>query len=111
MALRADRNADARRGHDFTLVKVEWRGNRRAQPIASANRVDGIADVFEQDDELVSTHAGQRTVGVESVPAGRRTGDRVLITKRRRNAFGQQDEQLIAGWMSEAVIDRLEPVQ
>ena len=90
-----DCDADARSNHDLRAVEVE----RHAESLDDAKRqcggIGGLRDVHLNDRELVAAHAR----------------DRIRLADDLTQACGGHLEQLVAGGVSERIVDRLEVVE
>ena len=61
----ADRNPDACGGEDFLPVELHRLGEGFLDAFRDAHGVARIADVLDEDRELIPAKAGQRGIGVE----------------------------------------------
>ncbi len=90
-----DRDADARRDADLVPHQRERSGDRREHVLRHRRRVPHLRHFGQQRDELVSAQARH---GVAAAQAGRKPPGDLL-------------QQLVAGFVSERVIDLLEAVE
>ena len=95
LGVQTDRDADAGVGGRLAVGQVKRRRERLQHALGDGHRVLVVEDVLAQDHELVAAKAGQRLVAAEVVP----------------DAVGDRRQQLIAGAVTEAVVDHLEAVQ
>ncbi len=119
---RADGDADARGGKDLLSLEAERRRQRLLDTFGDPHRITGIADIFQQNGELVATESRQGAVDgvagvVGVVGVVNRAGcagwsrDGVVTPQGLGHPAGDFEQILIAGRMAEAVVDRLEPIE
>ena len=89
------RDADADAGEHLVPAHLDGRGQLLVDPLGDAGGVRLAVDVVEQHGELVAAQARQRVAGPQAA------------LQPARGA----DQQLVAGLVSEAVVDRLEPIE
>ena len=83
----------------------------RLDALGHPHRVDGIADVVEQDHELVAAESGERIRlgGPQSVFGDAAHG--VVLPHHTGQALRERHQQLIADGVAEAVVHVLEAIE
>ena len=89
------RNADADAGEDLVPAHFQRRRQLLVNPLGNAGGVRFAADLIEQDGELVAAEARER----------------VARSNAALEAPSDTDEELVAGLVSEAVVDGLEAIE
>ena len=108
----ADRDADARSGEDFLpATHADWRSHGLLDAFGNAHGVTGIADVVQENRELVAAESRQRVVDGILWIGGGRSRDEVVTPQGSRHPADDLDQESVSCRMTEAVVDHLEPIQ
>ena len=108
----ADRDADARSGEDFLpATHADWCSHGLLDAFGNAHGVTGIADVVQENRELVPAESRQRVVDEILRIGGGRSRDEVVTPQGSRHPAYDLDQESVSGRMTEAVVDHLEPIQ
>ncbi len=94
-AVVAQGDAEAGRGKDLVATDVNRRGQRLQCALRHARGVGGGVDALQQERELIAAESR----------------DGVLGPRATREAPGDGDQELIAGRVTEAVVDDAEVVE
>src|SRR5262249_38838865 len=99
----AQRDADAGRDHDLVAADVDRRRELAEDPLGYDDGVIRTANVVKQHDEFIAAQPRREIFGEPRDAVGR--------TYRSDDAARHLDQQLVAGGVSQTVVDDLEVIE